>query len=46
MQAFQEGMSSFSGAAVFASFALPLAALLTAFYMFRLIFEFNVPSTI
>jgi NADH-quinone oxidoreductase subunit L len=38
MQAFQEGMSSFNGAAIFASFALPIAALLTAFYMFRLIF--------
>jgi NADH-quinone oxidoreductase subunit L len=38
MQAFQEGMSSFNGAAIFAAIALPLAALLTAFYMFRLIF--------
>jgi NADH-quinone oxidoreductase subunit L len=38
MQAFQRGLSSFDGAAVFASIALPAAALLTAFYMFRLIF--------
>jgi NADH-quinone oxidoreductase subunit L len=38
MQAFQHSMQTFEGPAVFASIALPVAALLTAFYMFRLIF--------
>jgi NADH-quinone oxidoreductase subunit L len=38
LHAFQEGLSTYSGAALFASVALPVAALLTAFYMFRLIF--------
>jgi len=38
MSAFERTMSHFEGAGFFASLALPTAALLTAFYMFRLIF--------
>ncbi|MFN0242642.1 MAG: NADH-quinone oxidoreductase subunit L [Planctomycetota bacterium] len=38
MAAFQRTLENFSGAHVFAAIALPCAALLTAFYMFRLIF--------
>jgi NADH-quinone oxidoreductase subunit L len=36
--AFLKGLAHFDGAGVFAMIALPAAALLTAFYMFRLIF--------
>jgi NADH-quinone oxidoreductase subunit L len=38
MSAFERTMSHFEGASFFAALALPAAALLTAFYMFRLIF--------
>jgi len=38
MAAFESNMAHFSGVATFVSIALPAAALLTAFYMFRLIF--------
>ncbi len=38
MAAFQRTLEHFSGANIFAAIALPTAALLTAFYMFRLIF--------
>lgn len=38
LQAFQRTLESFDGPSFFAAVALPLAALLTAFYMFRLIF--------
>ena len=38
LQAAQNTLSRFTGANLFALVALPLAALLTAFYMFRLIF--------
>ncbi len=38
MSAFEANATSFSGATLFASIGLPLAAALTAFYMFRLIF--------
>ena len=37
-QAFEGSLGHFSGATLFAALALPTAALLTAFYMFRLIF--------
>jgi len=36
--AFERGLTQFDGVSFFAAAALPLAALLTAFYMFRLIF--------
>jgi len=38
MAAFEKSLGDFSGANLFAAVALPLAAFLTAFYMFRLIF--------
>ena len=38
LKAFERTLDHFSGASLFASIALPVAALLTAFYMFRLIF--------
>jgi NADH-quinone oxidoreductase subunit L len=38
LKAFESTLEDFSGPSLFASIALPLAALLTAFYMFRLIF--------
>jgi NADH-quinone oxidoreductase subunit L len=38
MAAFEKSLGHLSGANLFAAVALPLAALLTAFYMFRLIF--------
>jgi len=38
LAAFTQSLSDFSGANFFASLALPIAAALTAFYMFRLIF--------
>jgi NADH-quinone oxidoreductase subunit L len=37
LQAMENSLGHFSGASLFAAVALPLAALLTAFYMFRLI---------
>jgi NADH-quinone oxidoreductase subunit L len=38
LSAFAKSLSHFEGASLFAAVALPAAALLTAFYMFRLIF--------
>jgi NADH-quinone oxidoreductase subunit L len=38
MSAFEKSLGHFEGVGFFASLALPVAALLTAFYMFRLIF--------
>jgi NADH-quinone oxidoreductase subunit L len=38
MAAFESSLAHFSGASLFAAIALPVAAALTAFYMFRLIF--------
>ena len=38
LKAFEKSLGDFSGSNFFASIALPVAALLTAFYMFRLIF--------